>query len=96
MGAKQAAVKPGLGVVVAGPLRLQITDIRLRRGVIVITACGQGPVPEFHGNATVFGEDGQGIYQGGYLDVAAVPRACHVDAELKLRIDTVTADEAPA
>jgi hypothetical protein len=85
-----------MGMLVVAGRRFPITSLALRGGQLVITAEGPGPCPAFRNEpVTVFGEDGIGMIQGGYMttEVAARPRD-RVHLVLEVRTTAIT-DEGP-
>ena len=57
-----------MGMVVVAGRRFPVTALALRGGQLVITAEAPGPCPAFADEpAAVFGEDGTGMVQGGYI-----------------------------
>jgi len=56
-----------MGHIVCGGIEVPILAIRLRVGGVCIIAERFGPVPATSGPVTIFGEDGQGVGQGGQL-----------------------------
>ena len=65
---------PGpLGTVVVEGRAYPVTGIRFTGGRLEITARRQGPDPAVSGPpVTVYGADGQGVFQGGRLEMDAV------------------------
>jgi hypothetical protein len=55
-------------VVVAG-IRFPVRDVRLVRGGVEVTFLVKGPQAPFRGAITVFGEDGNGCWQGNEWDL---------------------------
>ena len=56
-----------MGHIVCEGIEVPILAIRLRVGGVCIVAGRRGPVPAVSGPVTIFGEDGQGVGQGGQL-----------------------------
>jgi hypothetical protein len=84
-----------MGTLVVAGHRFPVTALALRGGQLVITAEGPGPCPAFTNEpAAVFGEDDQGMVQGGYItmDEAGPRDTVRLFVELKW---TRTIDEGP-
>lgn len=54
----------GRGYVLIAGHRFPVADIRLRGGEVKVIFAVHGPMDPFEGKITVFGEDGQGCWQG--------------------------------
>lgn len=80
-------------MVVAGR-RFPVTRLALRGGQLEITAEGPGPCPVLTDEpVTVFGEDGVGMVQGGYMTTDRKARARDwVHLVLELRTTMITDD----
>lgn len=69
-------------VVIAGQ-RLEVAEVTLRRGGVVVTITVP-PGPAFAGPITVFGGDGKGCWQGGRMEVPARSFSVAVDYVLRM------------
>lgn len=58
------APSSGRGEVLIGGHRFPVQDVRLRNGEVKVIFAVNGPLDPFEGMITVFGEDGQGCWQG--------------------------------
>jgi hypothetical protein len=59
-----------MGMLVVAGRRFPVTGLALRGGQLVITAEGPGPCPALRDEpVAVFGEDGTGMVQGGYISM---------------------------
>ncbi len=76
-------------VVIAGQV-YEIAGLRLRDGLLLITARGYGPSPEVRdAPATVFGEDGRGVCQAWHIRIPRLGRHQDVTIELPIHITEV-------
>lgn len=77
-------------LVVAGR-RFPVTGLALRGGQLVITAEGPGPCPAFRDEpVAVFGEDGTGMVQGGYITTDEAGPQDRVQLTVNLRTTKLT------
>ena len=54
---------------VCGGITFNIVSIKLRGSTVIVTGTAEGPTPALvREPVAIFGEDGQGIGQGGILD----------------------------
>lgn len=80
------------GMIVIAGHEFPVNSIRLRNGKYEIVATGYGPLPEFINEPiTIFGEDGQGVAQGGLFNFRATGRGEHIMIIVPLRVTSVTA-----
>lgn len=78
------------GMVVIAGREFVINDIRLRNGQYEIIAIVQGPLPEFINEPmTIFGEDGQGVLQGGLFSYRAIECCERMIVTIPLRVTEV-------
>jgi hypothetical protein len=86
-----------LGMMVVAGRRFPVTRLALRDGQLVITAEVPGPCPAFRNEpVTVFGEDGIGMIQGGYMTTAVAARPQdRVLLVLELRTTAITDEGQP-
>lgn len=86
------------GTVVAGGYTFDITEIRLRRSRLEIYATRPGPMPALENEpAAVFGEDGQGLWQGpdfpgASITIRRIKRHETALVSVKLRMTEVVAE----
>lgn len=74
------------GTVVIAGLAYQITAVELKGGQVVITASRRGAAPEMISEViTIFGQDGQGIAQGGEISIERVGRWGLTEVTVRLR-----------
>ena len=87
-----------LGMLVTAGHKFPVTHLALRGGELVIDAEGPGPCPVLRNEpVAVFGEDGAGLVQGGYIttDVAAGPLD-RVHLTVTLKTTKITDEEERA
>jgi len=83
-----------LGHLIAGGLRFEVTSVRLRDGRIVIETARRGPVESMSGvPVTLFGADGQGIFQGGELVIPGAPEGSQCIVRAGVRIETIRPED---
>jgi hypothetical protein len=82
-----------LGFAVVGGHRFPIGAVRLREGGITLEIVMKGPLKPFAGALTVFGEDGQGCWQGSMVEVPRIHRGVVWVLAYTLRLDTVRGQE---
>lgn len=80
-------------VVIAGYV-LAVTSVRLLNGQFEILAGRKGPVPALTGEpATVFGEDGRGILQGGTFTVREIGAGERLEIAITYQLDRITSEK---
>jgi hypothetical protein len=66
--------------------------MRFTRGKLEITGVRRGPDPAVHGEpVTVFGTDDASVFQGGQIDMEAVPPDVSAPIQLYYTFDKVSA-----
>ena len=82
------------GTVVIAGHQLAVTSVRLKDGRFEIMAEKQGPVPALTDEpATVFGEDGRGILQGGMFTVREIGSHERLQVTVTWTVTTVTSEK---
>lgn len=80
-----------MGMLVVAGREFPVTSLALRGGQLVIVAEGPGPCPAFRDEpVTVFGEDGIGMIQGGYMNTPKAGPRDRVRLFLEVRTTVVT------
>jgi hypothetical protein len=77
------------GHLVVGGESIPIFGVELREGCIWFTAFRMGPFEHSGGPITVFGEDGQGVGQGGGVDPMKVGDGELLKLKVDLRFETL-------
>jgi hypothetical protein len=79
-----------LGTIIVAGLTYQVTSVELKGGGFAITACRHGEAPSIDSAPiTIFGQDGQGICQGGHIDIGTTGRWDHTEINVTIKMDRV-------
>lgn len=82
------------GTIVIAGHSLLVTSVRLLNGRFEILAELQGPFPAVTGQpATVFGEDGRGLLQGGTFTVREVRAGERLEISITHQVDRITSEK---